>query len=462
MDEIFGKRFFRREIIWNLSGVSGYKSLVNNYVRGHDTIYYYTQSDNSIFNKEYLSYSEKQLKRFTKTDNSGRKYKPITESRRIYLDEAKGVPVSDVWSDIASFQTIVNSPEIMNYPTQKPESLISRIIKSSSNKGDIVMDFFGGSGTTMAVAEKLERKWITCDLGKLSYHTMQKRMLRIEDSKSLDNPSKKYGKKAKSFVTAQLGIYDLKKTLNLEWQKYQEFVGSLFEIEIKKNKIAGLDFDGKKDDFPVNIFDYRKFKDSAVDESYLEEMHTVVGKKVGGRVYIIAPVNYINFISDYHEIDKVKYYFLKIPYHVIKELHKTPFQKLRQPQSKKNVNNLEEAIGFHFIRQPEVKTELKKYKDNVKIIIKTFKSLEFESVKTQDEKSMNGFEALSAVFVDKNYNGKGFEMDEAFFVDELLLKNRNNDEVLETPSFKKEEIGKKIMVIYTDIYGNDFTEILDA
>ena len=336
------------------------------------------------------------------------------------------------------------------------------------------MDFFGGSGATSYMAEKLGRKWITCDLGKLSYFTMQKRILQIQTSKDLENPKKKYSKKAKSFVTAQLGIYDLKKALDLEWQKYQEFVSGLFEVDIKKNKIAGFEFDGKKGDYPVKIFDYRKFKDSAINENYLKEMHGVVGKKASGRVYIIAPVNFVEFLTNYHEIDGVKYYFLKIPYHVIKELHKTTFQKLRQPQSKKNVNDLDEAIGFHFIRQPEVKSKLKKNKDEVKILIKSFVCHELESDKAQDEKGMKNFETLSAVFIDKKYNGKAFEMDEAFFADELLPKKskKKEDENIKEElkkiqekgveiSLKKSELGKQIMVIYTDIYGNDFTETFD-
>jgi len=160
MDEILGPNNFQREIVWTLAGVSGYKSLVNSYVRGHDTILFYSKSSNATFNKEYLPYSPEQLKRFSSVDENGRYYKSITKERRLYLDETKGVPVSDVWTDIASFQTIVNSPEIMNYPTQKPEALLQRIINSSSNPGDIVFDCFMGSGTTQVVAMKLGRRFI--------------------------------------------------------------------------------------------------------------------------------------------------------------------------------------------------------------------------------------------------------------------------------------------------------------
>ena len=152
LDEIFGKDNFQREIIWTLAGVSGYKSLVDGFVRGHDSILYYAKSPNHIFNKKYLDYSEDQLKRFSKIDEEGRRYKPITATRRLYLDDANGVPISDVWSDIASFQTVVNSPEIMGYPTPKPEKLLRRFFEASSNERDLIAEFFCGSGTTLATA----------------------------------------------------------------------------------------------------------------------------------------------------------------------------------------------------------------------------------------------------------------------------------------------------------------------
>lgn len=516
MDEVFGKQHFRNEITWRRQVVRGMKTHAKYMPFSADYIFLYTKSDNAVWNiiekeafisipeadKKYMkdkggyfrtsdrgSYSDESIIRLSKegriyVTNGGKliiKGGKVSTTKgniaiKYYREQigemVKEVTVADnIWDDIPGMGIV--SSEYIGYPTQKPEGLLERIIRASSNDGDIVMDFFGGSGSTAVVAEKLGRKWITCDLGKLAYFTMQKRILQIEDSKNLEASKKKYGKKAKSFVTAQLGIYDLKKALDLEWQKYQEFVSGLFEVEIKKSKIAGFEFEGKKNDFPVKIFDYQTFKNSTINEKYLKDIHAVIGKKSSGRVYIIAPANFVDFLSNYHEIDGVKYYFLKIPYHVIKELHKTPFQKLRQPQSKKNVNDLEEAIGFHFIRHPEVKSELKKNNDDVKILIHSFTSKELESDKAQDEKGMRNFETLSAIFVDKSYNGKAFEMDDAFFADELLPKKRSkkedSDEDIKAElkkiekkgleiSFKKSELGKQIMVIYTDIYGNDFTE----
>ncbi|MEK7523233.1 MAG: site-specific DNA-methyltransferase, partial [Patescibacteria group bacterium] len=84
----------------------------------------------------------------------------ITKDKKLYLDVAKGVPISDLWDDIASFQTVVNSQEIMDFDGQKPEKLLLRIIESSSNKGDIVLDYHAGTGTTLAVAHKMGRQYV--------------------------------------------------------------------------------------------------------------------------------------------------------------------------------------------------------------------------------------------------------------------------------------------------------------
>ena len=202
MDEVFGVDGHRREIIWMMSAASGFKGLANNFVRGHETIFYYSKASVPMFNKLFLPYSKDQLARFSSQDESGRRYKSITKDRRLYLDETQGVPVSSVWSDIANFQTIVNSPEILGYPTQKPEALIERIIKASSNEGDIVADFFCGSGTTAAVAEKLGRRWITADLGKFAIHTTRKRMIAVQRQLKAD------GKNYRAFQLLNLGKYE--------------------------------------------------------------------------------------------------------------------------------------------------------------------------------------------------------------------------------------------------------------
>ena len=218
MDQLFGYDNFRREIIWSMSAASGFKGLVNNFVRGHDTILYCSKSNNATFNKSFLAYDEKQLARFSGIDEDGRRYKSITRDRRLYLDDAKGVPVSDVWTDIANFQTIVNSPEILGYPTQKPEALLERIIAASSNEGDLVLDCFAGSGTTAAVAEKLGRRWIAADMGRFAISTTRKRLL------SLDG--------VRPFDVQNLGRYERQHWQSAELEPdYRRFILQLYRAE---------------------------------------------------------------------------------------------------------------------------------------------------------------------------------------------------------------------------------------
>ncbi len=438
MDEIFGSNCFQREIIWRIGWVSGYKTTAKNWIRNHDVILYYTKNPNNfIFNKEYIPYPDDYVRR----DGS----KP----------SGKGVPIEDTWNcnqlDVLdSIQIMSFSGEKTSYPTQKNENLLARIIKSATNPGDIVLDFFGGSGTTAAVAEKLGRKWIICDIGKLSYYTTQKRILEIENSKDLYNQNLKYGKKPKNFITCQLGMYDLNLLMNLDRDQYLEFVSDLFEIKLIDNKINGLHFDGLKINEPVIIWDYIKYKNAIIDISYLENINSNLSDKYSGRIYIVAPANSFDFIEDYYEIDDIRYYFLKIPYNVIKELHKIPFHKIIQPKNKNCVNNIDEAIGFHFIKQPTVDSKIICKNDLIIIELNEFKSFYY---KDESGKILNNFETLSAIFIDKKYDDINFKLDEVFYSDDLEITDNKI-----SISLNKKELGEKIMIIYVDIYGNEFKE----
>ncbi len=117
-----------------------------------------------------------------------------------YLDESSGKVVGDLWTDIAPVNS--QATDRLNYPTQKPEALLERIIKASSNEGDLVADFFSGSGTTAAVAEKLGRKWIVSDLGKFAIHTTRKRMIGVQ------RQLKTEGKDYRAFEILNLGKYE--------------------------------------------------------------------------------------------------------------------------------------------------------------------------------------------------------------------------------------------------------------
>jgi adenine-specific DNA-methyltransferase len=225
LDETFGINNFLNEIIWRRKGGSalkGMRALSN----ATDILLVYTKSiENYIFNTIYCPLDQDYIdEHFTRADENGRKFQatvmrspnprpnlmynykgyktppngwavsrekmeeldrqgllyfPDDKSkqiyRKIYLDEYPGQPINNLWTDIATLKG--SSKEILGYPTQKPEALLERILKVSSNEGDLVADFFCGSGTTMAVAEKLNRRWIGCNLDKVGIQVSRNRLV---------------------------------------------------------------------------------------------------------------------------------------------------------------------------------------------------------------------------------------------------------------------------------------------
>jgi site-specific DNA-methyltransferase (adenine-specific)/adenine-specific DNA-methyltransferase len=438
MDEIFGENHFVNEMIWYYEDkfATGGKALDKN----HDVIYRYSKGRDFIGNSIRIP-KDKITKRALRQKINGKTVDVIDESgNKTYIEYSDKV-IDDVWQ----IGRTISKEENFGYPTQKKEELIKRILLYGSNEGDIVLDFFAGSGTTAAVSEKLNRRWITCDIGKYSFYTIQKRLLTIEHSKSLENPKKKYGKHAKTFVTVNTGVYDLKKMQELNREKYVEFALGLFEVAPKKSTRKGFAFHGeRKDGYPVIVWEW---KDSHhVDTAFLQSLHDTLGKSAGRRIYIIAPINAVDFVGDYEEIGDTRYYFLKIPYQIIRELHPADFEKIRQPRSKSNVNELDNAVGFHFGLDPEVKSCFKKGK----LVIKEF----YSNFKNEEKKrDFDNFESLSMVIIDDNYNGKDFIMSQCVFSDEMEEIDDSRQIAIENP-------GNMIRVIYIDIFGNEAKEVI--
>jgi len=311
--ELFGDKFFRNEIVWKRKGGSANPS--NRLGVMTDSILWYSKSDKIVFNQQYSSDStevkEYIKQRFNNVDENGRSYMkspivspnprpnliydykgykppkngwsisievmkkwdkegklyfpPKTQGnriyRKIYKDEYEGQPVQNLWTDIFVINPVAN--ERLDYPTQKPESLIRRIIKSSSNENDLVADFFCGSGTTLAVAEELCRKWIGADLGKFAIHTTRKRMIGVQ------RQLKKEGKDFRAFEVLNLGKY--------ERVHYVGINLNLREEEQKKQ------LEQKEKDFIALIL--RAYKAEPVENS-----KCFYGKK-GGRFVSIGPIN---------------------------------------------------------------------------------------------------------------------------------------------------------------------------
>ena len=196
-DEVFGKDSIVNEIIWAYKGPSPVKTF---FPQKHDSIYVYSKEGQRTFNYKdiLIPYDEATINR--------RKHAESTKGGIHFTgkdieDYSSGRVPQDWWDDIPSGGQI-SRDELLGYPTQKPIKLLERIIKASSSEGDIVADFFAGSGTTMAVAEKLGRKWIGSDLGKFSIHTARKRMIAVQ------RQLKKDGENYRAFEILNLGRYE--------------------------------------------------------------------------------------------------------------------------------------------------------------------------------------------------------------------------------------------------------------
>jgi adenine-specific DNA-methyltransferase len=188
LDEIFGADAFVNEIVWHYFGFK--RKTARNFPRKHDTILVYAKGGHPdrTWNVQYKPHRPEYVARFKK-DSEGRLYRddvnPTGGGRRvIYLDEVPGDIVDSVWDDIPPVNPA--GAERWGYATQKPEALLARIIEASTDDGDLVADFFVGSGTTAAVAEKLGRRWIACDLGRFAIHTTRKRLLNIPDCRPFE------------------------------------------------------------------------------------------------------------------------------------------------------------------------------------------------------------------------------------------------------------------------------------
>jgi len=252
MDEIFGYENFRNEIVWRrMAGVKG--NTKDRFPVVTDIILFYAKTSDNFYQQQYKPLDPEYVEKFYKyVDEEGRRYRKAGGSRpehyRYYLDESKGTPISNLWDDITNVQA--GSIEYQAFDTQKPEALLKRIILASSNPGDIVADFFCGSGTTLAVAEKLGRIWIGCDLSKFAIQVTRKRLLDIHNSKDLlDEKKKKYGYPARPFEIWNIGNYETIYWKDKE-EDYLNFMLKLYQAE----KLTGFRYlHGRKQDRIVHI-----------------------------------------------------------------------------------------------------------------------------------------------------------------------------------------------------------------
>lgn len=462
MDELFGENNFRNEVIWCYGTMQTVKSKLAN---KHENIYVYSKNnDKPIYNIVYEKYTEDYVERFRYEDEKGKfmirsktgqgdltledEKKHPGETYRQYISE--GALPKDWWEIDMLNSNALERVITGKYPTQKPEQLLERIIRISSNKNDIILDAFAGSGTTGAVAEKLGRKWIMIDSSKLAIYTIQKRMLNLKQE--IGNKGKVL--RPKPFVLYNAGLYlDSGFIEKMDEGDYRKFVLELFNAEPSEHKIKGVEFHGILNNRPVMIFSQKDF----LTYEFIDDLHKTVGSGLKDEMYIIVPQSVVRFNEDYVDKGKIRYHVLKVPYSIIQKILEKDFTRGLQPLSKVNVNQTIESIGFDFIYPPKVECEYYQGKegglfDQLVIKIKKFEPVQISKkpVEFEDPKK----EALSMVMVDEDYDGKVFDMDYSFFGDEIA---KNDFKIL----FPKQKAGQKIMIIYLDVLGNEKVEVKD-
>lgn len=385
---------------------------------------------------------------------------------KLYLNQNGGNLIQDIWayqpytSGIysegdegidADVQWLQNPEGGTEYPTQKPEGLLSRVIRIASNPGDIVLDAFGGSGTTCAVAEKLGRRWIGIDCGKLAIYTIQKRMLNLKAVIG----NKGTAIKAKPFTLYNAGLYDFALLKELPLEGWRAFALMLFGCRDEPHSVGGIRFDGTLKGASVQVFNHQQ-PGVRVTEETLRSIHEAAGPKLGSRMFIIAPSLAFDFQQDYFQIDDVRYYALRIPYSIIHELHQREFLALKQPADELAVNDTVDAVGFDFIRTPELKFTVGRdvkaghLLEEAFIRIDTFLS---EAVVREPMRKRGNRETLSMVMLDYDYDGEVFDLDEVFYADALEKAGWE-------ARFQANRLTDKIMAVFVDIYGNEARELI--
>lgn len=431
LDEVFGKENFIREIIWRIGWISGYKSKAKNWIRNHDIIFYYAKSKGSqVFNKYYIPYP----KGYTRRDGA----KP----------EGDGYPIEDTWNcndldDMNSIQIMSFSGEKLDYPTQKNENLLERIITASSNPGDLVLDCFCGSGTTLAVAQKLGRRWIGCDINLGAIQTTTKRLNQIlEEQKQKKLLNKFEGLNA--FKVYNVNDYEIFKN-EIE---SKEIIMEMYGVEPIKQSY----FDGVLDENLVKVMPLNRVLNKMDIENLLKEIRKSTDKFTPKTTTSKEEETYeegVLIIASGVELDAINY---------LKKENDTGVKvEIRDIQTDKK--------NLLFKKPTEAEVEVHTVKNKVIVSVKDFYSpilvqkLELENEKQLNPKSKVLIEdfkqIIDSICIDINYNGRLFN------AEIMDIPNKKNL-VSATYEYEYKSKGKYTLAIkIVDVLGEEYFETFD-
>lgn len=534
MDELFDKSRFLNEVIWQ--GAVGDTSAKNKkYIKSHDTIFLYSKSDSYIWNDVFQEYGEASNRLYKNEDEKGKfqmisvdnpggggyiysfgkgekmpanGYRMPRETadqwikdgiliieagkvprRKQYMNES-GVRCKDVWNDISSSVS-------KEYPTQKPEALLERIIKASSNEGDIVADFFAGSGTTLAVAEKLGRKWIGSDIGKFGIHTARKRMIGVQ------RELKKQNKNFRAFEILNLGKYERQHYIGVNpnlreeekqkqlAKKEKDFV-SLVLGAYKAESFDGFKtFHGKKNSRlvaigPINLPLSRLFVEAVIKESIEKQITKVdilafefemglfpnIQEEAKDKGIDLALKYIPRDVFDKRAIEKNQVVFHDVSYIEVKPIVKkgsvaielTDFSVFYNQDSIKEVEENLKAGGKKLIVENGQIIKVAKDKDGIltrELLTKKWTDwIDYWAIDFN-------FESKKEIIRIKKEEGDDFEevwTGSYVFENEWQSFRTKKDRNLEMTSTPRElEKGKrKIAVKVVDIFGNDTMKVLEV
>ncbi len=505
MDEIFGRQNFQSEIVWKRTAAHNDTRGIGNIT---DMLLFYRKSESAEWNPQFVAFDADYLEQFYRfVESDGRRYrlhqiernpalgirpnliypfnnytpkygwmveeKKLIEmdkkgmivwskngkpQRKIYLDQEQGRPITNLWDDIPPVQSLAR--ERIAYPTQKPEALLERIILAGSNSGDLVMDPFGGSGTTAAVAEKLDRRWITCDFGKHAIYTTQKRLADISKSNKLGLPPDQrkknieYNQPPRDFCVLSVGAFDFAKIMDLRKNQdaYISFVLGVFGITTKDDKFAkkyhASNVVAEKDGNPVEVYpvwEDEYLRKVRVDMDYLKGILDQSGGKLKGNYYIISPESCVRVGTETAlknaKGERVTFRMLTFPYKVLEDAARN-FQLSEQPSAPENINQLISSVGFYFNEEVEVM---------VKKTTKGFKVTKFSTtILNTSEQRYEGLDGLAMILIDTDYDGETFNVDTCVYQNDI----KDGD-------FTLSGVKGKTAIIAVDKHGNEsqITEI---
>uniref|UniRef100_A0A7V1EJ04 Methyltransferase n=1 Tax=candidate division WOR-3 bacterium TaxID=2052148 RepID=A0A7V1EJ04_UNCW3 len=371
MDEVFGEENLRNEIVWCYTGPSQTSKY---FVRKHDNILFYTKTDGYTFNTEEVRFPYKKSTKFAgKTSFTG-----LTPEEKAKLLDKRGKLKEDWWDDVAGIGYAHG--QITGFDTQKPEALLERIIRASSNPGDIVLDCFIGSGTTAAVAQKLGRRWIGCDINRSAIQLTSSRLQKII-KEQIENNETKYP----TFAIYKVNNYDLKLLQTEAIERAVQHIGiyrtrtdRFFDGTLGKNLVKIIDFN-----HPLTLLDLQLLQDELKKRPDEDRDITIVclGKE-------LAVDTWIEDWNKKHPVNKIKVIELKTNKKYGSFLiHKPAEAKVNiERKGNKAIIEIEDFISPTIIERLNI--------DN-----KIFK------VKIPDFRSM-----IDCVLIDTNYDGNTFRI----------------------------------------------------